>query len=215
MALGHPLLREVVTDRIAEAIVRGDYQPGQRLNEVALAESLGVSRSPVREAVRQLENEGLVVSEPRKGVTVAGIGADETEQFYDCRILLQVACVRVAAPQLSQADLDAVAAVVAEMQAAAGSERLHEYLQLVRRYFEAIEAACPNRVLVDLLRGMARRAMRFRAVSIRTPGRMAQSLEHHQKLLEALRDRDGARAEALVQQMLEDSRDAILASLRD
>jgi DNA-binding GntR family transcriptional regulator len=211
----HPTLREVVTERIAEAIVRGELAPGERLGEIQLAEQLGVSRSPIREALRQLSVDGLVTSEPRKGMTVATIEPGEVTHFYDCRILLSRECVRLAVANIDDEQMQALEAVFDQLEAAAAGNRLHEYLQTVSAFQETYEEACPNRVLVELLRGIWRRAMRFRSVSIRREGRMAESLQHHRALLETFRSRDAQAAEGLLERMLQDSRDAILASLRD
>jgi DNA-binding GntR family transcriptional regulator len=213
MRIAHPLLGDVVLDRIASAIVRGDIPTGEQLSVVALADELGVSRTPVRDALRQLEHDGLVVNEPRRGMRVPAIDARETVNFFECRILLQVKCQQLALPHVDGAVIATLDAVLAEMEKAEADGRSHEYLGLVRRFHEAIEAVCPNPDLVDLLRGIAWRAMRFRSVSIRTAGRMASSLAQHRALRDALADRDERRAEALVEELLIASRDAILRSL--
>jgi DNA-binding GntR family transcriptional regulator len=211
--IGHPLLRQVVTDRLAEAIVSGELRPGQQLSEVSLAEELGVSRSPIREALRQLENDGLVVSEPRKGTTVAVIDPEETVHFYDCRILLQCQATRLATARITEDELAELDQILGEMEDAAAGEEVPEYLDLVRRFHEAIGSACPNPVLVGLIRGIAWRAMRVRSVSIRAPGRMTESLDSHRTLVAALRSRDEQGAEDIVRRMLTASRDAILRSI--
>lgn len=213
--IAHPLLRDVVVDRIGSAIVAGDLRAGEALSEEALAEELGVSRSPVREALRQLENDGLVVSEARKGATVARIDATDTVNFYDCRILLQQACLRGALPHIGSEVVDALEQRLAEMDEAAAADRGHEYLALVRRFHETVEAVCPNPVLVELIRSIAWRAMRFRAVSIRADGRMAHSLEQHRALLDAIADGAEADAIRLVEDLLVASRDAILRTLEE
>jgi DNA-binding GntR family transcriptional regulator len=204
-----PLLRDLVTDRLAEMIVRGDLEPGQRLSEVKLAEQLGVSRSPVREALQQLCNDGLVTYEPRKGMTVALADKAQAIPVYEYRILIQCECVRLATPLLTDEQLDELSETLVAMEKAAEQDRLHEYLQLVSRFYEPVEAACPNPVLVESVRAISRRAMCFRSVSIRSPGRMAQSLVNHRALYRALRERDAAAATELARHLLIDSLNGI------
>jgi DNA-binding GntR family transcriptional regulator len=101
------------------------------------------------------------------------------------------------------------------MSDVAAAGQLHDYLQLVAQFHEIVRSACPNAALVDLIGGLSRRSMRFRAVSIRTPSRVATSLNSHRELLAALQQRDAEPATELTRAILTTSRDAIVASLRE
>jgi DNA-binding GntR family transcriptional regulator len=207
------LLRDQVHHRLAEAIVRGELEPGARLNEVHLADELGVSRSPVREALRQLETEGLAVFTPRKGTVVAGIDPAEVAQFYDCRILVVCECVRLVTPVLDDDALARLDAVYGRMTGAAAAEERHDYLGHVAEFHELLRGACPNAVLADVIQRLERRAMRFRSVSHRAPGRLDESLRGHRALLAALHAHDVSAAVEAMAEMLTRSRASILATL--
>jgi DNA-binding GntR family transcriptional regulator len=210
-----PLLHVIVAEKIAEAIVRGDFFPGERMSEVVLAEQLGVSRSPVREALRQLRNDGLLVYESRKGMSVASIDRKEAIDFYEYRTLLQCECIRQATLCLSSSAIQELSSTIEEMKVACDSEHLHEYLHLVSRFYEVIEEACPNEVLAENVRSLSFKSMRFRSVSIRIPGRMDRSLNNHQELFIALSAKDQNAAVVIATMILEDSLNAILQSLPD
>jgi DNA-binding GntR family transcriptional regulator len=205
-----PLLRDLVSERIAEMIIRGELAPGERLSEVKLADELGVSRSPVREALRQLYNEGLVIYEPRKGMRVTIANEQEAINFYEYRLLIQSECVRLAAPHISDDQLEGLKVMLGLMEDALNEKRMHTYLQLVSEFHVAIRAACPNKILVEAVNSVELRAMRFRSVAIRPEGRLAESLEFHQRLYAALCDRNVDEAVAVVRVTLEKSLDAFL-----
>ena len=207
-----PLLHVIVAEKIAEAIVRGDFLPGERMSEVVLAEQLGVSRSPVREALRQLRNDGLLVYEARKGMSVASVDAKEAADFYEYRTLLQCECIRQATLCLTSSAIQELSSTIEEMKVACESDHLHEYLHLVSRFYEVIEEACPNEVLAENVRSLSFRSMRFRSVSIRIPGRMDASLKNHQELFKALVAQDQISAVDIAKKILEDSLNAILQS---
>lgn len=205
-----PLLRDLVAERIAEMIIRGELAPGERLSEVKLAEELGVSRSPVREALRQLFNEGLVIYEPRKGMRVTIASEQEAINFYQYRLLIQSECVRLAVPHITDDQLEGLRVMLGLMEDALNEGRLHTYLQLVSEFHVAIRAACPNTILVEAVNSVELRAMRFRSVAIRPDGRIAESLRFHQYLYDALRRRDIDEAVNVVRATLEKSLDAFL-----
>ena len=210
-----PLLHEIVTARIAEAIVRGEFGPGERLSEERLAERLGVSRSPVREALRSLANSGLVIYEARKGMTIANIDRHEVVDFFQFRTLIQCECIRLATPNLHPAQIEELKLTFHRMEDAARENHLHEYLFLVRHFYEIIEDACPNQVLVESVRSISLMAMRYRSVSIRVPGRMEESLRNHREFLDALVNGDAVTAVSIAERLLQDSLRGVLVSFND
>jgi DNA-binding GntR family transcriptional regulator len=137
----------------------------------------------------------------------------EVLDFYDCRMLLEVPCVGLTVPLSDDALVSKLHAVVAEMSVCAAQDRLHDYLLEVARFYELIHERCPNSVLVGVIQSMWRRAMRFRAVAIRAPGRLDDSIAQHSELLEALSVRDRERATTITSAILTGSREAILSEL--
>src|SRR5262245_23188852 len=108
--------QELVLESVRKAILSGIMEPGARLRQEELAEVFGTSRIPVREALRALEYEGLVVSEPHRGFTVTALDADDVEEVYDLRILLESHAVRLALPLLTDDDLEELEGLFGEMQ---------------------------------------------------------------------------------------------------
>ena len=101
---GYQPLRDMVFDVLMNAIMQGQLSPGERLLEVQLADEMGVSRTPVREAIRRLELEGFVVMIPRKGAYVAGLSVDDVESVYEIRTALETLAVRLAAQRMEAED---------------------------------------------------------------------------------------------------------------
>lgn len=204
-----PLLHEVVAEHLTAEIVRGDLKPGERLNEAQLAARLGISRSPMREALRQLENDGLVVSENRRGTWVATMDERMAADIYDCRILIEGQCARLAGAHLTDKDVQEAADIYAEMRKTAGSGLIYPRLALIEKFHDVYRDRCPNSELVMLVRRLARRALPLRAIRIVRGGNEEQSIRQHRVVLTAMEKRDGDRLSAAVVDLLEASRDVI------
>jgi DNA-binding GntR family transcriptional regulator len=209
----HLSLADRVAAEVSSDVVTGKLAPGEALSEKMIADALGVSRSPVREAFHRLAREGLLIIQPRRGTTVAPITAAEAIHFYDTRILLETECARLAAPVMDDELLDRLRSTYAEMEQCAEDQRLLDYLLQVSAFHEAVHARCPNQVLVGAIQNMWLRAMRFRAVSIRSAGRVTRSCEQHSDLLAAFAERDGRRAASRSCTILTESKAAILRQL--
>ncbi len=113
---GYQPLRDMVFDVLMNAIMQGQLSPGERLLEVQLADEMGVSRTPVREAIRRLELEGFVVMVPRKGAYVAGLSIDDVESVYEIRTALETLAVRLAAQRMEAADYEQLDELAGKMQ---------------------------------------------------------------------------------------------------
>jgi DNA-binding GntR family transcriptional regulator len=209
---GYASLTDIVVSAITERVITGEFQPEEKLSEARVAEIVGVSRSPVREAFHRLAREGMLIIQPRKGTIVAPITAGEAVDFYDCRILFEVECTRLAAPH-SSAALGLLQNRLGDMQQAMRERQLLEYLEHVAAFHETVQDCCPNRELVAIIQSMWRRAMRFRSVAIRYEDRLDRSFAQHAALLEALTALSGDRAAAIVRGILEESKRAILLEL--
>ncbi|WP_214105770.1 GntR family transcriptional regulator [Acrocarpospora catenulata] len=212
-ALNVPLLHAAVMDRLVEMIVRGELRPGQRLYEIELCERLGVSRSPLREAIRKLAADGLLHIEPRRGAAVAPPSKTDAAALYACRELVQIECVRLAMPQITEADTLRLAEVLRQMRAAAAEADTYAYLQLVGEFRGVIDRACPNKVLVELVEGLWRRTLRFRYIAVQNAAHLTNSLANHEQLLAAIRDRDTEHVLKLTRKMINASLDSILRGI--
>lgn len=209
----HKLLSRAVADWLARRIISGEEPPGVRLTETKLAGLAGVSRSPVREALRILAGEGLVEIVPRLGAQVARVGSDDVTQLYACRLLLEPPAAGLAAEAVSADGLAELDGLRGAMESAAGDRDAKRFLDENIAYFRALLAHCPNDVLRDLVDVTWNRAMRYWSIFARLPHYPRGSLEQHRALHEAVHARDRAAAERADRAILERALHEILLTL--
>ncbi|HEX9269715.1 MAG TPA: GntR family transcriptional regulator [Candidatus Limnocylindria bacterium] len=181
--------QDLVLSTMREAILTAALPPGTRLRQEKLAELFGTSRIPVREALRALEYEGLVSSMPRRGFSVTQLDADDIEEVYDLRILLESHAVRLAVPLITDEDLHALEELYAEMVAAASGD---EQLAARERFYSRLYSITGRSRLVGLISRLRQEIAR----SLRWPT-LQHAPEHHERFFEAIRagDADGAAAQ--------------------
>jgi DNA-binding GntR family transcriptional regulator len=198
---GHKPLSRTVADWLAARIINGESVPGERLTEPRLAELAGVSRSPVREALRMLASEGLVDITPRHGAQVAHVGVRDARELYACRLLLEPRCAFEAVEAITPVGVEELDAIRAAMEAAVSDGR--SFLDENVAYFRALGAHCPNVLLRGFVELTWTNAQRYWSIFARLDGYSAGSLEFHRPLHEAVRARDPAGAEAADRAILE------------
>jgi DNA-binding GntR family transcriptional regulator len=199
-ALKHSSLRLRTTDVLRKAIVEGRLKPGDRIVEDEVSEQLRVSRGPVREALRQLEQEGLVVSFPYRGTEVVGISQEEVDEILvPIRLTLERFAFRHALPRLTDAELDELADLVAAMRNAAAAADLDQLAEDDVRFHELVisRSGQPHclqvwRTIEPRVRAHFRRDAPVHSSPFELP-------EEHQELLDALRTRDEATVLAVVE----------------
>lgn len=190
------LLRDVAYTRIKDAIRHGALQPGEPLSEVRLSRMLGISRTPVREALQQLAQEGMVQVIPGRAVTVAAPSIEDSLNAIHVRLILEPAVVRLAADAITTPEIEALQQTMAVMEAAVAQEDRVGWSNADTRWHEIISAACPNRLLGELTLQIRNRVS-FIAVDVKTsPERLAVCTAEHRAIVEAIARRDGADAEA-------------------
>lgn len=187
--------------RLVGELRAGTLRPGDRLTETELAQRFGISRTPVREAIRQLEAEGLVVHLPRVGASIRALDYAEVTELYEMRGVLEGTAARLAARAASEIELSELAAINEEMAAALGDvERLYH---LNQHFHTALLDAAKNRFLVAAV-GAVRKTMLILGPSTMEEGaRASEALAEHQAVLEALAARDGLAAEAAMRRHIE------------
>jgi DNA-binding GntR family transcriptional regulator len=200
---GHKLLSRTVADWLAQRIISGEEPPGTRLGEVKLAELAGVSRSPVREALRLLAAEGLVELVPRIGALVAEVGLHDVRELYACRMLLEPVATGLAVEALGPADVATLDAVRKSMEAAVAGDDGHAFLDRNVAYFRLLLSHCPNATMRELVELTWSRAARYWSIFARLPYYSRGSLAQHLPLHEAVRRRDAAAAHAADYAILE------------
>jgi DNA-binding GntR family transcriptional regulator len=193
-------LRVRITTLLRKAIVEGRLKPGDRIVEEEVSGQLNVSRGPVREALRQLEQEGLVVSFPYRGTEVVGVSQEEVDEILvPIRLTLERFAFRHALPRLTEADLDELAALVAAMRTAAAEANLDALAESDVRFHELVihRAGHPHclqiwRTIEPRVRAHFRRDAPVHPSPFDLP-------EEHQELLDALRTRDEATVLAVIE----------------
>ncbi|MFG1466490.1 GntR family transcriptional regulator [Xanthobacter sp. DSM 24535] len=189
-------LRLLVEDRIRTAIATGHFKPGQRLIERELCEQIGVGRTSVREALRQLEAEGLVVTVPHRGPEVSSISYEEACQLYEVRALLEGFAGRSFAERGSDADLVELGRAVAGFRKAAESGDNSMLVAAKTRFYAVLTEGARNVFVKQSLTTLHNRITLLRVTSMNQEGRLADSVSEIEAIYEAIRDHDGDRAEA-------------------
>lgn len=186
-------LRLQVEEKLRTAIATGRFKPGERLVERELCALLGVGRTSVREALRQLEAEGLIVTVPHRGPAVATIDVQEAKELYEVRALLEGFAGRRAATVATPEQLVALELAVTNLEAAAaeGGVRL---IEAKTHFYRRLLEACGNAVVGQTLTALHNRVTLLRRTSMTQPGRLPQSLVEIRGIYEriAARDADGA-----------------------
>ena len=190
-------LRGRVFHKIREDILSGKYKEHEELREVAIGEEMGVSRTPVREAFRQLELEGLIQIIPNKGAYVTGITVEDVKDIYMIRSLLEGLCARWATEHITEEQLEEMEENIylAEFHAAKGhSEQIAE---LDNRFHDIMYEACNSKMLERLLKDFHQYVLRVRKKTLANANRGAASNHEHRLIMEAIKAKDAAKAEEL------------------
>ncbi|SLN41474.1 putative HTH-type transcriptional regulator YdfH [Pseudoruegeria aquimaris] len=198
--------------RLLAEIGSGVLRPGDRLRETEIAARLGISRTPVREAIRQLEAEGLVAHVPRVGAAVRRLDYAEVMELYEMRVVLEGTAARLAARAASDIEIADLAEINAEM-AGAVEEAARAYA-LNRQFHAALTQAAKNRYLARSMEGLERTLMILGPSTLRRAARAREAVEEHEAVLAALRNRDQDGAEAAMRAHVEAAQRSRLRQLR-
>ena len=215
---GYKPLRDVVFENLRDAIITQVLKPGERLMEIQLADEMGVSRTPVREAIRKLELAGLVVMVPRKGAYVAGVSMKDIHEVYEVRSALEMLAVTLAAERITDEELNALEQQVlreSEEEAKKDGSDLDNIIYIDSSFHDIIYQAARNQRLVQFVNILQEQLQRFRAASLARPGRSKTALEEHKQIVEALSERNGELASKLAQEHIENAENAMIASMKE
>ncbi|GAB4303413.1 MAG: GntR family transcriptional regulator [Desulfuromonadia bacterium] len=199
----HQTLREKILETIRNAILTGELKPGARVSEPDLAARFGISRTPIREAFRQLESEGYLTVIPRKGAVVATFSPKDIEEFYEIKSILEGYAARKATPHLTPRDLERLRSINARLGDIAATGDVNLFFKAHNEFHELFIRACGNEKLADMIRGLVGRFKRLRTASLSMPGRMEISVTEHAKIIDAFERRDPNLAETLVRKNAE------------
>lgn len=191
-------LRVWVRDYIRECILNGEYKPGEPLIESKLSEELGVSRTPIREAMRQLELEDLVVYIPNRGVFVTGITKQDVDDIYTIRTMIEGLAVRWAVERIDEEGLKQLEEIVELMEYYTGKNDMEKVTKLDTQFHDVIYNACKSKVLKHTLSHLMQHVQRARLDSLKTPHRAEKALQEHRDILNAFLTHDPNQAEKLM-----------------
>ncbi len=198
--------------RLLDQIRVGSLRPGDRLTETDLAARLGISRTPVREAIRQLEADGLVIHTPRVGATIRRLDYAEITELYEMRAVLEGTAARFAARGAYDAETAELAAINGEMAAAAGD--ILRLSALNRQFHAVLLNAARNRFLVRAIQAMQKTLLILSPSTLEEGERATQAIAEHAAIIDALGTHDGTRAEAAMRTHIEAAHRARLGQLR-
>lgn len=213
--LGRTSLHAQALDMLRNMIVRGELAAGERIPETAVCDALGLSRTPLREALKLLAAEGLVELRPNHGARIAPIDAAEIKQLFEAVSGIERLAAELAAVRLDAAEIAQLKELQARMEVFYESDMRDEYFRLNQEIHRLIVAGSKNDVLVATHAWLLSRAERARYLALDVHQRWAQSVEEHRAVLAALEARDGERAGRLLHEHVAHTGDAVTATLRD
>lgn len=190
-------LRGRVFHKLREDILSGKYEEHEELKEVAIGEELGVSRTPVREAFRQLELEGLIQIIPNKGAYVTGITEKDVKDIYMIRSMLEGLCARLATEHITKEQLEELEENIYLAKFHADKGHLEQLAELDNRFHEVLYEACDSKMLEHQLKDFHQYVWRVRKKTLSSANRGPKSNEEHEGILEAIKAGDAKLAEQL------------------
>jgi DNA-binding GntR family transcriptional regulator len=197
----HPSLRERIATHLREAIVSGILSAKTRLREPELARQLGVSRTPLREAIRQLEAEGFLTTVPRMGTFITEVTSRDLEDVYAIRAVLEGLAARQAAEQIDEDSAASLRSLLAEL--AQKTTDYREYHEAAGRFHDAVLAASGNQRLQAMYHTLTHQVARLRTFSLAVAQRPEVSLREHQRIASAIMRGRGPEAERLTRSHVE------------
>ena len=206
-------LRDVVFNTLRRAILKGELKPGERLMEIALADKLGVSRTPIREAIRKLELEGLVVMAPRKGAKVASITERDLNDVLEVRKGMEVLAISLACKRITGEELEKLEIIERDFQRLIESGNLTELAEMDVKFHDTIYQATNNQRLVQLLNNLREQMYRYRMEYLKDIAVRRTLAEEHKAICQALRERNQQQAEKYVSIHIDNQQKAIILSL--
>ena len=202
-----------IYEAVRDRITYGELHPGERLVEADLVREFKSSRSPVREALRLLESEGLITAENHKGIYVSKLSVKDIEEIYDLRCLLESYAARLTAQQANKATVARLTGLHHKLKRAAEKIDLEQWLTNNTLFHECIDESCGNQNLISMVQTLKRRIYRYKYMVVRIPDLLVTYIEQHHKILEAISKGNGKMAEKYMRQHLEFVKKTLLSNL--
>ena len=206
-------LREVVCESLREAIRNGVLKPGERIMEIQLAEELGVSRTPVREAIRKLELEGYVVMMPRRGTYVASMSIRDINEIFEIRTALESLSNGLAADHITDDELEHLQRLLVIIGGYIKEGNIEKIVETDIEFHDLLYHAARNERLVGIISNLRDQLTRFRTLSMSYPGRLEATLEEHRLIVEAIAQGDRKAASKAAERHMENSEKTLLKAM--
>ncbi len=183
-------LREVICESLRNAIKNGKLKPGERLMEVQLAEELGISRTPVREAIRKLEQEGYVIMLPRRGTYVSSVSVHDVQEIFEIRTALESLSTGLAARRIENSELEQLQHLLTEIEGYIDKHDIDNIVKTDIEFHDLLYKVSRNERLSGIISNLKEQLSRFRTLSMSYPGRLKETLEEHREMVEAIASGD-------------------------
>lgn len=208
-------LRDVVFQTLRQAILKGEIRPGERLMEVQLANKLGVSRTPIREAIRKLELEGLVTMVPRKGAEVAQITEKNLKDVLEVRRALEELAVRIACDRISAAQLEQLKNAAVEFQQSLSKKDVTAIAEADVHFHDVIYMATDNQRLIHILNNLREQMYRFRVEYLKKRDFHSRLVKEHGEIIEAMENRDREQAAKCIIEHIDNQELVVIHNLKE
>lgn len=207
-------LREVIFNTLREAIILGELKPGERLMEVQLADKMGVSRTPVREAIRKLELEGLVSMIPRKGAHVADLSVKDIMDVLEVRATLDGFASSLAAQRINKEELNNLKNVNAQFEKYAQKGNLNGIVKKDVEFHEIIYHSSRNDKLIQIISNLREQVQRFRVKYLKEYTKGMDVFDEHIEIIDAIESRDSERAREVAVKHIRHQEETIINAIQ-
>lgn len=208
-------LREVVVENIRQAIISGQFPAGMRLMELQLAEEMGVSRTPVREAIRKMELEGLVVMIPRRGAYVANISIKDINEVYEVRTALDVLAAGLAAEKITDEEVAEMHRLIETDRPLVAEKNYPKIIENDTAFHDIIYRASGNRRCMTIISNLREQITAIRGRSMPYPGRLEVMLEEHTAIADAIAKHNAKKAQEAVRVHMENAERTLLRVIEE
>jgi DNA-binding GntR family transcriptional regulator len=206
-------LRDVIFDTLRDAIIIGELKPGERLMEVHLAEKMGVSRTPVREAIRRLELEGLVNMIPRKGAHVADLSVKDIMDVLEVRANMDGLATALAAERINDDELKDLKNIQAQFNTYVKKENLNGTIKKDIEFHDVIYKSSRNEKLIQIINNLKEQVLRFRVIYLKDFISPREIIKEHMDIYEALSARDPEEARKLAEKHIKNQEITIISAI--
>lgn len=210
-------LRDRIASLIRESILKGKLRPGERLMEIDVANSLGISRTPLREAFLQLESEGFVKVIPRKGAIVSETSPDDAQETYEIKGALEALAAKLAANKITKKEIEDLIKLNERMRKISQSKQkdYSEFLELNSAFHKIINSSSGNQKLIKMIENLRHQTFRYNFIFLSLQSNLKDSVQDHDKIINALKKKDADLVEKLVKRHNENAKNLLVNYIKN